>query len=87
MYETQKKKAQIVNANNFIEMKALILAFSEYAQILAAFSSCIALKVVSINAKQFDTKNNKHDMRAFNKKSKNHQKLKFCRNKSDKIAV
>ena len=84
----RRKKAEIVNANNFIEMKRLILAFSQYAQILAAFSSCIAWKVVSANAKQFDTKNNNHDMRELNKtKSKNDQELKFCRNKSDKIAV
>ena len=68
-------------------MKRLILAFSQCAQILAAFSSCIALKVVSANEKQFEKINNNHDMRELNKKSKNDEEFKFCRNKSDKIAV
>ena len=51
MYEKQKKNAEIVNAINFAKMKMLILAFSECAQILAAFQACIALKAVSASAK------------------------------------
>ena len=62
IYKKQKKKyVEIVNANNFIWMKSLILAFSQCAQILAAFAFCITLKAVSTNAKQFETINHKHD--------------------------
>ena len=69
LYETQKKKCvEIVNANNFIWMKSLILAFSQCAQILAAFAFCIALKAVSTNAKQFETINNNHCLHKLNKK-------------------
>ena len=84
----RRKNAEIVNANNFIGMKRLILAFSQYAQILAEFPSCIALKAVSANAKHVETINNNHHMHELSKKKgKNDQKLEFYRNKSDKIAV
>ena len=64
----RRKNAEIVNANNFIGMKRLILAFSQYAQILAEFPSCIALKAVSANAKHVETINNNHHMHELNKK-------------------
>ena len=57
----QKKCVEIVNANNFIWMKSLILAFPQCAQILAAFAFCISIRAVSTNAKQFETINHKHD--------------------------
>ena len=57
----RRKNAEIVNATNFAEMKMLILAFSQCAQVSAAFALCIAFKAVSTNAKQFEKMNNNHD--------------------------
>ena len=87
IYKTQKKNAEIVNAINFAQMKMLIFAFSQCAQILAAFQACIAFKSISANAKQFETINNNDCLHKLNEKNKNQKKLEFFGNKSDKIAA
>ena len=82
----RRKNAEIVNATNFAEMKMLILAFSQCAQILAAFQACIALKAVSANAKQFETINNNHCLHKLNKKkAKMRKSLNFAETNRKKL--